>query len=832
MQTVARNRRQDRAPAGPQARSFQRTRRVRRGTTWGERIRLFFGYVTLLLLLAILAGMAGAGWLLYRTRKTLTSVDLLTDYRPGGGITEVYATDADPRTNKPVLLGQIYTRRKEFAPINQIPAVMKDATIAIEDERFYDHVGVDFWGIGRALYRDLLTRRMSEGASTLTQQITRNIILKNQKKTLARKLQEAMVSIQVEKNFSKEQILEMYLNEACYGNNTYGVKAAANLYFHKPLGKLTLSEAALLAGLPQRPSAYDPFDHLDAAITRRDRVLAKMAELKKAKPEEVARAREEKIKIAPKPDPLDVNFKAPYFTHYVIRELISELDERYGKGKGTDMVYSDGLKIYTTLNWEMQREAERALLNGVMNAKGQGVTEGALVSVEPKTGYIRAMVGGVDYKKDQFNNVTQGRRQPGSTFKAVVYTAAFETGRFDPEYRVSNERITFPDGWSPRNYDGKYGGEMSIRDAVKWSVNIPAVRITRMTGPDKVIAAAKRMGVASPLARNLSIALGASAVSPLEMASVFSTFPNKGNHAKPMAIIRVVDSEGVVVEDNNPDVTKAAIPESVAADVSSMLRAVVTEGTGRSVEDVPDAHGKTGTTNERRDIWFDGYTPELSTVVWACGKKTVMKGKGKGKGKHAIVIYPPLDEGSFGGKICGPIWARFMNAAVPIQRHYNDANRTVPEKTVPSAAVIAAPVGLKKVPSPRPSPEEAQESATQGDESSSPSGRSRAPSAADVPTAAPTEGASATHADINVGSPASSPPPDASPIPEPTPRPRRTPKAVGVAADEDRLVHVTLCPDSGLLATKWCPETVSRLVPSSRAPRRHCRLHKPLPGDG
>jgi membrane peptidoglycan carboxypeptidase len=309
-----------------------------------------------------------------------------------------------------------------------------------------------------------------------------------------------------------------------------------------------------------------------------------------------------------------------------------------------------------------------------------------------------------------------------------------------------------------------------------------------------------------------------------------------------MAIIRVVDSEGSVIENNLPDVTTAAVPESVAADISSMLRDVVTEGTGKVVGDVPDAHGKTGTTNERRDIWFDGYTPELSTVVWACGKTTVMKGKGKNK--HPVVVYPPLDRGSFGGTICGPIWARFMNGAIAIQRRYEDANRTVPEKTVPSDAAIAAHAGLKGgSPSPSPSPDTIAEPTAAPARPNAEAAPQRPADGNREPSPAPalvTTSANASDASLLASpGPAESPVPDvATPTPEPTPtprarRPKRVDTAVGSATpEEERLVRVTLCPDSGQLATKWCPETVSRLVPASRVPRHYCRLHKPLPGDG
>ena len=778
-----------------------------------RRIGQFFGVLTLIILLGATAAAVYAAYIFRATQKTVESLDSLVDYQPGG-ITQIFATDKNPKTGEPILLGEVYGKYREFLPVNKMPELVKDATVAIEDERFYEHSGVDLWAVGRAIYRNFINRRMSEGASTLTQQLTRNLILNDKRKTVSRKLQEIMLSVEIEKNFSKEQILEMYLNEVYYGARAYGVQAASKVYFNKPSEKLTLAEAALLAGLPQRPIAFDPFRHLDAAVHRRNTVLIKMQQLKMVKEEEVKAALAEKVKLAPEPDPERTNFKAPYFTNYVLRQLIA----KYGK----EQVLNNGFKVYTTLNYAMQQAAQKAVREGVHRGADQGITEAALVCLEPKTGYIRSMVGGLDWDKEQYNNVTQGRRQPGSTFKPILYSAAFETGKYDPYYMVSNERKNYGK-YSPRNDDDRYGGEVSIRTALVQSINVPAVRICNEIGPNKVIDCARRMGITSHLEASLPIALGASEVSPLEMAGVYSVFANGGNYAKPMAIIRVVDTEGNTVENNAPQISKQVIPESVAADISSMLRGVVTDegGTGYNAKIVPNAHGKTGTTSERRDIWFDGYTPELTTIVWACGKRmhTVVR---KGK-KIKIPVYESLEGGSFGGTYCAPIWTEFMNAAIPIQIAFAETNRIAAEKAIPSNAQIKAKLNAKD----DTGASAEKKASTEKDEKhieiprsadSSSENRDRAKNSreTDAPTRDSEKKDAPAQDDVNV---------------EPPPRRRKEPTPGAENNSEEKKVTVTLCVDSGLKATKWCTETVTRTVEASLVPKRYCDRHHPQPGD-
>ncbi|MES2460557.1 MAG: transglycosylase domain-containing protein, partial [Armatimonadota bacterium] len=501
-----------------------------------------------------------------------------------------------------------------------------------------------------------------------------------QKKTFSRKFQEMLLAIQIEKNYSKEQILEMYLNEVCYGVNTFGVKAAAKAYFGKLPKALTLSEAALIAGLPQQPARLEPFGHKKAAIERRNVILNKMAELGYITKKQAKVAQKEGVSLVPQQTLLQTDFKAPYFTNYVLRQLVDTY--------GSDKVYKSGMKVYTTLNWKMQQEAERALVNGVQQNRGDRVTEGALVCIEQQTGYIRAMAGGVDYKKDNFNFATQGSgRQPGSAFKAFVYAAAFEARdrdgdrRWGPESSIDDSQHTY-NGYTPGNH-GRYHGWVSARTAFTHSFNAAAVWLANEVGIKRVVDVAEKMGLPrSKMAPTLSLALGAYNMTPLEMASAYSVFPNHGSRARPMAIRRILDGEGVVLVSNNPQVYQAVISESTAAGVSSMMADVVSHGTAAGaagIHDVAGARGKTGTTNDSRDAWFVGYTPELTTAVWVCGLQRVKK-----DGK-TVARYLPMAN-VYGGSACAPIWARFMKAAVPIQRNSGQPIQPLPEKVVPVAS--------------------------------------------------------------------------------------------------------------------------------------------------
>lgn len=824
-----------------------RARKTRRGFAFWRFLSAFVGYTSLFVLLGTLAAIVVLASIFHEVTKDLPSPEQLVNYDPGG-VTEIYATDKDPKTKRHIVLGQVYAENREFVPITRIPAVLKNATVAIEDERFYSHPGVDLKALARIVYVAARQGQFEQGGSTLTQQLARNVYL-TRRRTITRKAQEMMLALQIEKNYSKEEILEMYLNEVNYGAGAYGVQAAARTYFGRSVGKLSLSQAALIAGLPQRPSELDPYKNKKAAIARRNVILAKMAQLGYITPKQAKVARSNGVFLVPQKKK-SREFKAPYFTNLVIRQLV----EKYGY----DKVYKGGLKVYTTLNWRMQQTAERSLQNGVAGGRRARVTEGSLVSVEPRTGYIRALVGGVNFKKNQFNNAVQGRRQPGSAFKVFVYAAAFDLGRFRPSSTIRDLPTTFGRGrkaYSPQNYGGGYHGYVTIRQALTHSYNIPAVVVANEIGVRRVIGYARRMGIVSPLAPDLSLALGSHPVSPLEMACAYAVLANGGNRAQPMGIIRVLAHNGETLENNIPQVEQAVIKESTVTQLSGILQDVVTRGTAAGaagIEAVSHAHGKTGTTNDNKDAWFVGYTPELCTAVWVCGVQRYEKNG------QVVARYLPMS-GVTGGHVCAPIWARFMRIAVPIQQSSGEPKPPRPEKLDPgSSGDPLGGIGMAVVPRPEPPPVEVARREP-------PRRRARwrdlfhLPRKEDREAAAPAPAASGEEprpvtatADAGSASSAPIPPPIlAAPAPvirvrpervvargmdSPPEAPRRTVSTAPVpsppAPRPVRMVTVAICVDSGRRATRWCPETVSQAFSAGRAPRGTCRIHRPRPGDG
>ncbi|MGQ9455222.1 MAG: transglycosylase domain-containing protein [Armatimonadota bacterium] len=553
--------------------------------------------------------------------------------------TIVYSADG-------VILARIFREDRTNVPLKDIPRALRDATLAIEDARFYEHSGVDMRGIARALWHNLRGHKILQGGSTITQQLARNVYL-TQEKTVERKAQEAVLAILLERHYTKDKILELYLNRVYYGSGAFGVQAASRIYFGKDVSQLNLSECALLAGLPQKPSVYSPHDNQQAALRRRNVVLNRMYELGYITAEELAEAKNYPIKIVPRRRGRST-YKAPHFVDYVT----SELRKRYPD----DVVFAGGLRVYTTLSYDMQKIAENALRETIRAySKERHVTEGCFVALEPATGYIRAMVGSVN-PASYFNRCTQGHgRQPGSAFKAFVYTAAFEECGMRPSDRILDAPFVRPGAggrlWRPKNYDGKYHGWVTIEEAIARSINIPAIKVAAKIGVHRVIKYAQLMGIKSELEPYLSIAIGGvRGVHPLEMASAYGTFANDGVHVEPVCIVRVTNARGEVLEDYLPE-GRRVISRRTCEMMDKCLRAVVVGrgGTGFRAKDVPEARGKTGTTNDDRDAWFIGYVPgKLVAACWA------------GNDDNS-----PMRR-AYGGVICVPIWREFMLKAIPI----------------------------------------------------------------------------------------------------------------------------------------------------------------------
>ncbi|MCL6451079.1 MAG: PBP1A family penicillin-binding protein [Acetobacteraceae bacterium] len=536
--------------------------------------------------------------------------------------------------------------------ISQVPKVVQDAFVASEDHRFWEHRGADFFALARALYLDLVHHSYVQGASTITMQLVKNAFT-GQEKTLKRKLQDIILAMYLERKFTKSEILEMYLNQVFFGHDAYGIQAAAQTYFGKDCSQLTLAEGALLAGLVQTPNEYSPYVSLERARSRRQTALNLMQQYGFITAEQAAQASREPIKLAGlKPA---ISSQAPHFTDYVTQLLI--------KTYGEEAVFEGGLKVYTTVDLAIQRAAEeaiKAVLDPVFPiTEGKEQPQAAAVVLEPSTGYIRAMVGGRTYSaRMELNRAVQSFRQPGSAFKPIVaytpaidlgYTAASVIDDAPVQYRQADGTI-----WAPTNYDLRHRGLTPLRDGLQWSINVMAVRLLEQIGVEAGLGYAQRMGISSLATSgrlndcNLSLALGGltKGVSPLELTSAFSVLANQGVRAEPQAILKVVDKEGNVLEQNQPRLTVVLRP-GTAYIVTSMLRTAVEAGTGKNalIPGVPMA-GKTGTTTDNVDAWFIGYTPTLTAGVWMGYDQ------------------PKEMEGAWGGTYPAQIWKKLMTEAL------------------------------------------------------------------------------------------------------------------------------------------------------------------------
>ncbi|MDR7438683.1 MAG: penicillin-binding protein 1A [Armatimonadota bacterium] len=625
-------------------------RRPRRGARW-----LVVGSAALAALSVAFLGAVAA--LLLAARTALPDVSVL--YHPPSQATRIYAANGE-------LIASLYRENRVYVPLSAIPRILQQAVIAIEDERFYQHRGVDVIGVMRALWVNLTRNRILEGGSTITQQLARTLFL-TPERTLTRKLHEMLLALEMERHLTKEEILERYLNQVYFGNGAYGVEMAAQVYFNRRVGELGLPEASLLAGLIQAPSRYDPFRNFPAAKRRQEQVLRKMVELGFLSAEQAQAALRAPVGLRRTPVNAGlVGIRAPYFVSYLIPFLV----QRYGE----ERVYRGGLRVYTTLDVRLQELAQRVIAQGIAEARASGVSQGALVAVDPHTGHIKAMVGGVDFHRSQFNRAWQALRQPGSAFKPFVYVAALERGA-SPEDILLDEPVRYHipgfGEWQPKNYDRTYWGPLTLRRAVEHSRNVPAVRVLAELGPQAVIETARRMGIHSPLQPNLSLALGTLEVTVLEMASAYATLAANGVHTEPVAITRVTDATGRVLDEFSPERRIALRPE-VAYTMTDILRGVILRGTGRAADIGRPAAGKTGTTDDYRNAWFVGYTPDLAVAVWV--------GNDDNTPMRRVV----------GGTVPARLWARFMREALANRPPVDFAR---PEGTPPAPSAIPGEPG-------------------------------------------------------------------------------------------------------------------------------------------
>ncbi|MCE1245276.1 MAG: penicillin-binding protein 1A [Firmicutes bacterium] len=566
--------------------------------------------------------------------KDLPNVEKLKFYSPSE-TTTIYSSEGE-------VLATLYKENREWVPYDKIPKHMIDAIIAIEDSRFYEHKGISYKDIIRAIWIDMRERSGAQGASTITQQLARNIFL-HPSANLRRKVREALLAVEIEKRFTKREILELYLNQIYFGAGSYGVQAAAKTYYGKNISDLDLAQCAIIAGLPAAPTDYSPFEDKKLAKERQILVLKRMYDLGYIDYKSMKQALDEKLVYVRKKTATRIK-KYPYFTDYALHELFQKYPD--------DLIWRGGLKVYTTVDLKMQKQAEQCVKDGIARAEEQGLNchQAAMVVVEPKTGFIKSMVGGTGWtEKNQFNRAWQARRQPGSSFKIFVYTAAIDAG-FTPDTIIPDSPASFPDGpgksYTPLNSDGKYMGSITMRQAIQWSRNVCAVRVMERVGPEKVIQYAYKMGVKDRLEPNLSLALGAGVVTPLDMASAIAVLANEGIRVEPTSIRKIVDSEGNIIEDNTYPSQEVVIPATTAYAMTDMLKDVVSRGTATNAQIGRPAAGKTGTTDSHRDAWFVGYTPELAAAVWT------------GNDDYAQMY------GAFGGNIPASIWGNFMKSAL------------------------------------------------------------------------------------------------------------------------------------------------------------------------
>ena len=559
----------------------------------------------------------------------LPQIRRLESYQPPA-ITRIYSSDNE-------LLDEWYIEKRDAVSIHEIPDDLKNGIISTEDRQFYHHFGISIKGIIRAAVKNIVLGKYAEGASTITQQLAKTLFLTPQK-TITRKIKEAFLAFQIERRYTKDEILSLYLNQIYFGSGAYGVKAASNLYFGKPLKDLSIAECALLAGIPKAPSRYSPFVQLSIAIKRRNIVLKQMALLGYIKSDQYEKALNEPLTLATRQTQ---HKKATYFLDYAKKQL-EELIEPH-------TLYQSGYIIYTTLNAAYQRFAEQAVQEGLHQLEQRmkhrsivGRPQAALIAIHIQSGNIISMVGGRNFTESNFNRAIMAYRQPGSAFKPIIFAYAIENGLTQNsvlldapvEYDFGNGKI-----WRPNNYSGKYKGEISLRYALVKSLNIPAIRLLEQLQPEHVIQFSQKLGIYSDLKANLSLALGTSELTLLELTSAYAVFPNQGQWIQPMCIKSIYNQNERLVFKTKPE-KKIVMTKESAAIITNMLMAVIQEGTGKKAKHIDlQLGGKTGTTDDFKDALFIGFSPEIAVGVWVGMDDNTSLGHGETGAQAALPIW-------------------------------------------------------------------------------------------------------------------------------------------------------------------------------------------------
>ncbi|MBQ9564814.1 MAG: PBP1A family penicillin-binding protein [Synergistaceae bacterium] len=592
--------------------------------------------MTLLLLILLVVGVASAGvaWYIVKVSEDLPNMVEL----------------ANPKSSLPSILydrngeviARLFIENRTPLPLNKISPWLVKSVLAAEDSAFYQHGGIRIGSILRALWIDVIEKGKVQGASTITQQLARNLFLSHEK-SITRKAKEIIIAMRMEKLFSKDKLLELYLNTINFGHGAWGAETAARTYFDKSASELDIAESSILAGLIANPGRYNPLSNLQNAKSRQNYVLGRMELLGWIDAAQRKQAYDEELTFRRRANKIEEYNRAPYFVSHI---LFNDLLPTYGK----DEVYSGGMQIYTTLDIKLQEKAREAL-NTLKDPR-----MGALVCLKSETGEVLALVGGKDFKASKFNRATQALRQPGSSFKPIVYATAIEEDIM-PSDHFLDAPITFKNrggngkNWSPKNSSKGYAGEVTLQRAIVSSLNTVAVRMAAYIGTDPIVATARRMGIETKyLPNDLSVALGTANLTPLEMAVAFNCFNNEGKRMVPLMITEIKDRDGKIIESRVPTSTQGIRAET-AYTIRSMLQDAVRSGTGKPAA-IPKytVFGKTGTSNDFIDAWFVGGTPGLTTAVY------VGRDDNKTMGRQA-----------FGGTIAAPVWKKFMTYAVEEQ---------------------------------------------------------------------------------------------------------------------------------------------------------------------
>ena len=786
-------------PARPAARKRPWVRLVKRAL-WSATALLLLGFI----------GFTIYAWTVFNA--SASRVDLLTEKQDQlrKHPTEILSADG-------FVLARLADERRDPVSYADIPKLLIDTTVAAEDKRFWDHSGVDLTAVVRAVWVNLSSGSVRQGGSTITQQVAKRLLTSGER-TFRRKIEDACLALQIERSYTKEQIIELYMNQVYYGSQAYGIKAAAEVYFGKDLDELSLAEAALLSRLPRRPSDENPYVDPAAAKENRNVVLSIMLDEGMISQGEFDKAVREPVKlVGVKPNTALGIKRAHYYTTWILselRDIMPDEDFRHG-----------GYKIYTTLNYNLQKDSEDVLHDTIRRYSGRRVTEGALVVMD-LNGEVITMVGGSDFNRSQMNIITQGHRQPGSAFKPFVYATALDMGVMSPGQSVSNAPIILRDNrgrivWQPKG--GGRGGHVSMKSAIVNSINIPAIHVGMDTGVENVVRFSHDVfGFRSEIPAVPSVALGVAEVTPLEMAEAYTVFATRGNRVKPYGIRQIIGPDGRVRLENQPKYVPDVLSRNTAEYLHECMRGVVTGGTGTAAGGVRGAAGKTGTTNSYKDAWFCGYTDKLVGIAWVANAT------------YNPDRNPPWVYGTMGGIMGGQVSARmWANAVQPVQAHllkYNKRIFTMNSEVSPNMA-DASELSVVRVCT------ESGERAVRGcpdtelrdlsREDASSLGRCSLHGEPEVRPDPDPEG-TGTDEDDNGDE-------DTSPIEDARPTGGERPDLDRPAPDRPRqpdrprveTVRVELCVDTSLRATQYCRLKRNTTFRKGDEPSDYCQVHRP-----